>query len=149
MAVKSIMAITVIVFFMINRFLFLIPAITMRLFAEERRMQTMELLLTKPLTDIQIVLAKYIAGLVLLLFSLLPTLVYYYSIVQLGDPIGNIDSGGTIGSYIGLFFLGASFFTDNVNLDINIYDTYFIISGFYVLCFFFFLFLFVIYLQLR
>lgn len=90
-------------------FLFLIPAITMRLFAEERRMQTMELLLTKPLTDFQIVMAKYLAGIVLLLFSLLPTLVYYYSIVQLGDPVGNIDSGGTIGSYIGLFFLGAGF----------------------------------------
>lgn len=90
-------------------FLFLIPAITMRLFAEERRMQTLELLFTKPITDLQIVLAKYIAGLVLLVFSLLPTLVYYYSIVQLGDPIGNIDSGGTIGSYIGLFFLGAVF----------------------------------------
>ena len=90
-------------------FLFLIPAITMRLFAEEKRMQTMELLLTKPLTDMQIVLAKYFAGIVLLAFSLLPTLVYYYSLVQLGDPIGNIDSGGTIGSYIGLFFLGAGF----------------------------------------
>lgn len=90
-------------------FLFLIPAITMRLFAEERRMQTLELLFTKPITDLQIVLAKYFAGLVLLIFSLLPTLVYYYSIVQLGDPVGNIDSGGTIGSYIGLFFLGAGF----------------------------------------
>lgn len=90
-------------------FLFLIPAITMRLFAEERRMQTLELLFTKPITDLQIVLAKYFAGLVLLIFSLLPTLIYYYSIVQLGDPIGNIDSGGTIGSYIGLFFLGAGF----------------------------------------
>ncbi len=90
-------------------FLFLIPAITMRLFAEERRMQTLELLFTKPLTDFQIVLAKYLAGIVLLIFSLLPTVVYYYSIVQLGDPVGNIDSGGTIGSYIGLFFLGSGF----------------------------------------
>lgn len=90
-------------------FLFLIPAITMRLFAEERRMQTLELLMTKPITDFQIVIAKYLAGIVLLLLSLLPTVVYYYSVVQLGDPVGNIDSGGTLGSYIGLFFLGASF----------------------------------------
>ena len=90
-------------------FLFLIPAITMRLFAEERRMQTLELLMTKPITDFQIVMAKYVSGIILLLLSLLPTVVYYYSVVQLGDPMGNIDSGGTLGSYIGLFFLGASF----------------------------------------
>ncbi len=92
-------------------FLFLIPAITMRLFAEERRMQTLELLFTKPISDFQIVLAKYMAGIILLVLSLLPTLVYYFSVVQLGNPVGNIDSGGTIGSYIGLFFLGASFLT--------------------------------------
>jgi ABC-2 type transport system permease protein len=90
-------------------FLFLIPAITMRLFAEERRMQTLELLFTKPITDFQIIIAKYLAGIILLLLSLLPTVVYYFSVVQLGNPMGNIDSGGTIGSYIGLFFLGASF----------------------------------------
>ena len=90
-------------------FLFLIPAITMRLFAEERRMQTLELLFTKPITDFQIVMAKYLAGIFLLLLSLLPTVIYYYSVVRLGSPEGNIDSGGTIGSYIGLFFLGASF----------------------------------------
>jgi len=90
-------------------FLLLIPAITMRMFAEEKRMRTLELLLTKPITDFKIVFAKYLAGLVIILFSLLPTVIYYFSIVQLGDPVGNIDLGGTIGSYIGLFFLGASF----------------------------------------
>ena len=90
-------------------FLFLIPAITMRSFADEKKAGTIEFLLTKPLTDLQIILAKYLAGLTLVLFSLLPTLIYYYSIYRLGNPIGNIDSGGTWGSYIGLFFLAAAF----------------------------------------
>lgn len=90
-------------------FMFLIPAITMRMFADEKRAGTMELLLTKPLTDLQIVWAKFSAGFILVLFSLLPTLVYYISIVQLGNPVGNIDSGGTFGSYIGLLLLGASY----------------------------------------
>lgn len=90
-------------------FLFLIPALSMRLFADEKKAGTMELLLTKPLSDLQIVLAKYSAGLLLLLVSLLPTLIYYCSIYNLGNPVGNLDSGGTFGSYIGLVFLGAAF----------------------------------------
>lgn len=90
-------------------FMFLIPAITMRLFADEKRLGTLELILTKPLTEMQIVVSKYLAGLLLVLFSLLPTLLYFYSIYQLGNPVGNIDVGGTVGSYIGLLFLGASY----------------------------------------
>ncbi len=90
-------------------FLFLIPAITMRSFADEKKAGTIEFLLTKPLTDLQIIMAKYLASVTLVLFSLLPTLIYYYSIYKLGNPIGNIDSGGTWGSYIGLFFLAAAF----------------------------------------
>lgn len=90
-------------------FLFLIPAITMRSFADEKKAGTIEFLLTKPLTDLQIILAKYFASVTLVLFSLLPTLIYYYSIYKLGNPIGNIDSGGTWGSYIGLFFLASGF----------------------------------------
>jgi ABC-2 type transport system permease protein len=90
-------------------FLFLIPAITMRLFAEEKRTGTMEMILTKPLTEFEIVMAKYLSGLVLVLFSLLPTLVYFFSVYQLGFPKGNLDMGGMWGSYIGLLFLGASF----------------------------------------
>ncbi len=88
-------------------FLFLVPAITMRSFAEEKRTGTIELLFTRPLTDLSIVLAKYFAGLVLVLFSLLPTLLYYLSVYLLGDPVGCIDTGGTWGSYLGLFFLAA------------------------------------------
>lgn len=90
-------------------FLFLIPAITMRMFSDEKKSGTIEILLTQPLTDTQIILAKYFAGLSLVVFSLLPTLIYFFSVYQLGFPPGNIDTGGTWGSFIGLFFLGASF----------------------------------------
>ncbi len=88
-------------------FLFLAPAVTMRLFSEEKRTGTIELLLTRPLSDFHIVTAKYISGVLLVLFSLLPTLVYFVSVFMLGENVGNIDIGGTIGSYIGLFFLAA------------------------------------------
>ena len=90
-------------------FLFLIPAITMRSFAEEHKTGTMEMLLTKPVTDIEIIAAKYLAGLLLVLFAVLPTLIYYFTVYKLGMPPGNIDHGGTWGSYIGLIFLGAGF----------------------------------------
>ncbi len=90
-------------------YLFLIPAITMRSFSEEKKTGTIELLLTRPLTELQIVLAKYFAGVILVIVSLLPTLIYYYSVHQLGYPKGNIDTGGMWGSYLGLLFLGAGF----------------------------------------
>jgi len=90
-------------------FLFLIPAITMRSFADEKKSGTMELLLTKPLSDLQIIGAKYFAGLLLVLFSLLPTLLFFISVYWLGFPVGNMDVGATWGSYIGLLLLGAAF----------------------------------------
>lgn len=90
-------------------FLFLIPAITMRNFSEEYQKKTIEFLRTKPLKASDVILGKYFANLTLLLFTLLPTLVYYYSVYQLGSPVGNLDTGAIIGSYIGLFMLGASF----------------------------------------
>lgn len=90
-------------------FLMLIPAITMRSFADEKRAGTIELLLTRPLTDLQIILAKYLAGFALVIFSLLPTLIYYYSVHKLGNPQGNIDTGGMWGSYIGLLFLAGAY----------------------------------------
>ena len=90
-------------------YLFLIPAITMRSFSEEKKNGTIELLLTRPLSDLQIVLAKYFAGFTLVIVSLLPTLIYYYSVHVLGAQKGNIDTGGMWGSYIGLLFLGAGF----------------------------------------
>ncbi len=90
-------------------FLFLIPAITMRLFAEEKKTGTLELLFTRPLSDWQIILGKYFAGFLLVVFSLVPTIIYYFSIYKLGQPEGNIDTAGVIGSYIGLFLLGGVF----------------------------------------
>lgn len=95
----------------------LIPAITMRMIAEERKNGTIELLFTRPLTDLNIILAKYLAGVTLLVISLLPTLIYYFSLVKLGvetvdaDGVAKsvIDEGATFTSYIGLFLLGCVF----------------------------------------
>lgn len=88
-------------------FLFLVPAVTMRMFSEEKKSGTIDLLLTRPISDINIVLAKFAAGLSIVLISLLPTMIYYISVWQLGDPVGNLDIGGTWGAYLGLVFLSA------------------------------------------
>ncbi len=88
-------------------YLFLVPAITMRLFSEEKKQGTIELLLTHPISNIQLVLAKFFSGFVLVVISLLPTLIYFLSVYLLGNPIGNIDMGATWGSFTGLFFLAA------------------------------------------
>ncbi len=90
-------------------FLFLIPAITMRFFAEEKKTGTIELLMTRPLTDLQVIFAKYFAALLLVVISLVPTVLYFFSVYQLGFPAGNLDVGGILGSYVGLLFLAASF----------------------------------------
>ena len=122
-------------------FLFLIPAITMRSFADEKKSGTLELLMTQPLTDLQVTLAKYFAGVVLVVISLVPTLVYYVSIYLLGLPPGNLDSGSIWGSYLGLLFLGASFvsigifassLTDNqiVSFILAVFISFFLYMGF-------------------
>lgn len=90
-------------------FIFLISAITMRSFSEEKKSGTIEILTTKPISDIEVILGKYVAGITLVLFALLPTLLYFYTIYQLGLPKGNIDTGATWGSYAGLFFLTSCF----------------------------------------
>ena len=90
-------------------FMFLIPAITMRSFAEEKQTGTIELLVTRPLKDWEIVLGKFFACWLLVLFALFPTLIYYYTMHELGSPKGNLDSGAIAGSYIGLALLGAAF----------------------------------------
>ncbi len=90
-------------------FLFLIPAITMKSFADEYNLGTIETLKTKPLTTWQIVLGKFFASLVLVLIALLPTLTYVYTISELGNPTGNIDTGSLLGSYFGLLFLAAAY----------------------------------------
>jgi ABC-2 type transport system permease protein len=122
-------------------FLFLIPAITMRTFAEEKREGTIELLLTKPITDLQLILGKYFAALLLALFALLPTLLYYYSVYTLGNPQGNVDSAAVVGSYLGLIFLAgvftaigvfASSISDNqiISFVIAVFLSYIIYTGF-------------------
>lgn len=90
-------------------FLFLVPAVTMRSFADEQKSGTIELLLTRPISDFQIILAKFFAACLLVIFSLLPTLIYYFSVYQLGFPPGNIDIGAFFGSFLGLLFLGSTF----------------------------------------
>ncbi|MFD2247633.1 gliding motility-associated ABC transporter permease subunit GldF [Pontibacter ruber] len=122
-------------------FLFLIPAITMRTFAEEKREGTIELLLTKPITDLQLILGKYFAALLLALFALVPTLIYYYTVYELGNPQGNVDSAAVVGSYIGLIFLAgvftaigvfASSISDNqiISFVIAVFMCYIIYTGF-------------------
>jgi ABC-2 type transport system permease protein len=88
-------------------FLFLVPAITMRSFAEEIKTGTIELLLTKPISEMQLVAAKFLAAVALVLIALLPCVVYIISVWQLGNPPGNLDTGATYGAMIGLLFLGA------------------------------------------
>ncbi len=89
--------------------MFLIPAITMRSFSDEIKAGTMELLTTKPLTDIQIILGKYFAATLLVTFTIIPTFLYFLAVHQLSYPVGNIDAGALWGSYFGLIFLGAVF----------------------------------------
>jgi len=88
-------------------FLFLVAAVTMRLFSKEKKNGTIEFLFTKPLTDLTIILSKYLAGVTLVLLSLIPTLIYFAVVFYLGKTGANIDTGGTWGSFIGLFFLAA------------------------------------------
>lgn len=90
-------------------FLFLVPAVSMRSFSEEKGSGTIELLLSRPLSDLKIILAKFFAAFSLVLLALIPTITYYFSVYRLGYPVGNIDSGGFWGSFIGLVFLGGTF----------------------------------------
>ena len=86
-------------------YLFLIPAVTMRMFSDEKRTGTMELLLTRPVSEIKLIFAKFLAALFVVLLTLLPTLIYFFSVYSLGNPVGCVDTGATWGSYIGLLLL--------------------------------------------
>jgi ABC-2 type transport system permease protein len=90
-------------------FMFLISAITMRSLSEEKKTGTIEIITTRPVSDLQIIAGKYLAGITLVVFTILPTLIYFVTIYQLGAPKGNLDIGAIIGSYIGLFFLASCF----------------------------------------
>ena len=88
-------------------FLFLVPAVTMKMFAEEKRLGTIELIFSRPVTEREIIWGKYLASVALVLLALLPGIIYYISVSSLGETPGNLDKGGTIGAYIGLFFLAS------------------------------------------
>jgi ABC-2 type transport system permease protein len=122
-------------------FLFLVPAVTMRMIAEEKRLGTIELIYSKPLTEREIVYGKYIASVALVLLALLPGIIYYISVYMLGETPGNLDKGGTIGAFIGLFFLAsvyasagifASSLTDNqvIAFIIAVLACFFLFAGF-------------------
>ena len=87
--------------------MFLVPAVTMRMIAEEKRLGTIELIYSRPITERGIIYGKYFASVSLVLLAFLPGIIYYFSVYQLGESPGNIDKGGTIGSFIGLFFLAS------------------------------------------
>lgn len=89
--------------------MFLIPAITMKMLAEETKTGTIEILVVKPVTKLQVILGKYFAALTLVVVAIVPTLVYYYSLYQLATPLGNVDTAGITGSYIGLLLLASVF----------------------------------------
>ena len=85
--------------------IFLVPAVTMRSFADEKKQGTLELLLTRPISHLHIVLGKYLGSFVLIVIALIPTLLYVYTISKLGNTEGNLDMGSVMGSYFGLLFL--------------------------------------------
>jgi ABC-2 type transport system permease protein len=122
-------------------FLFLVPAVTMRMFAEENRLGTMELIYSRPITERAIIWGKYLASVSLVLLALLPCLIFYISVYMLGDTPGNLDKGGTWGAFIGLFFLAsvyasagifASSLTDNqvIAFIIAVLLCFFLFMGF-------------------
>lgn len=88
-------------------FLFLVPAVTMKMIAEEKRLGTLELLYSRPVTERGIIYGKYLASVILVFLSLIPGIIYYVSVHTLGEIPGNLDKGGTLGAFIGLFFLAA------------------------------------------
>ncbi|MFN2313592.1 MAG: gliding motility-associated ABC transporter substrate-binding protein GldG, partial [Bacteroidales bacterium] len=88
-------------------FLFLVPAVTMRLFSEERRAGTMELLWSRPVGDGAVIYGKFLASVALVLLALLPSIVFVISVWILGETPGSLDRGGTAGSFIGLLMLAA------------------------------------------
>lgn len=89
--------------------LFLIPAVTMRSFSDEKKQGTIELLLTKPMSSWEIVNGKFLGAFLLIVIAIIPTIIYVFAISNLGFPPGNIDMGSTLGSYFGLLFLIATY----------------------------------------
>jgi ABC-2 type transport system permease protein len=118
--------------------IFLIPAVTMRSFSDEKKQGTLELLLTKPISLWEIVNGKFLGAFLLIVMAIIPTFIYVEVVWNLGSPEGNLDLGSTLGSYFGLLFLIAAYsaigiFTSSVSENQIVS---FIIAVF--LCFFFY-----------
>jgi ABC-2 type transport system permease protein len=122
-------------------FLFLVPAVTMRMIAEEKRLGTIELIYSRPISERGIIWGKYLASIMLVLLALLPGLIYYISVYMLGESPGNLDKGAIMGAFIGLFFLSsvyasagifASSITDNqvVAFILSVLICFFLFMGF-------------------
>jgi ABC-2 type transport system permease protein len=122
-------------------FLFLVPAVTMRMIAEEKRLGTIELIYSRPITERGIIWGKFLASVSLVLLALLPGLIYYFSVYMLGESPGNLDRGGILGAFIGLFFLAsvyasagifASSLTDNqvIAFILSVLICFFLFMGF-------------------
>jgi len=122
-------------------FLFLVPSVTMKMIAEEKRLGTLELIYSKPVTERGIVYGKYFASVALVLMALLPGLIYYFSVYILGETPGNLDKGAALGAFTGLFFLAAvyasaglfsSSITDNqvIAFIIAVLISFFLFMGF-------------------
>lgn len=90
-------------------FLFLIPAVSMRVFSDELKSGMMELLIVRPISTRELVLAKFLGTLSVVVLSILPTFIYLWSMSELGSPVGNIDWGASIGSFVGLLALGGAY----------------------------------------
>ena len=88
-------------------FLFLCTAVSMRFFAEEKQTGTWELLATKPISEWQLVLGKYLAGTIVVILALIPTIIYFFAVSFIAEPNGNVDAGQFWGSFIGLIFLAS------------------------------------------
>jgi len=119
-------------------FLFLVPAITMRMISEEKRLGTIELLLTRPVSEREIVYGKFLAAVTLVVLALLPGIVYFITVYITGETPGNIDTGGNLGSFIGLLLLGAIYASAGIfasSLTVN-QAVAFVVSLF--ICFFLF-----------
>jgi ABC-2 type transport system permease protein len=113
----------------------------MRMFAEENRLGTIELIYSRPISEREIIWGKYLASVSLVLLSLFPCIIYYISVYTLGETPGNMDKGGTMGAFIGLFFLAsvyasvgifASSLTDNqvIAFIIAVLICFFLFMGF-------------------
>ena len=89
--------------------IFLVSAITMKSISDEKRLGTLEILTTKPISDTAIIAGKFFASVTLIAIALVPTLFYFYAVYQLATPVGNVDIGATIGSYFGLILLAACY----------------------------------------